>query len=166
MPVTSWKNSVEVGPPAGTLPLGLNSMARPLVPGTGIRTADDCPTAYGTIPDGGSSDPALPVFASSPTVTPLINDDQDIHFELETVPDYFRSNHAGANRRISVTGICLAGAVRLDGPPPRIIPRRIGIEPMPPLKGISARITLDRLPNREGFDGPRHPEGSCVRRLA
>ncbi len=25
---------------------------------------------------------------------------------------------------------------------------------------------LDRLPNREGFDGPRHPEGSCVRRLA
>ena len=25
---------------------------------------------------------------------------------------------------------------------------------------------LDRLPDREGFDGPRHPEGSCVRRLA
>ena len=25
---------------------------------------------------------------------------------------------------------------------------------------------LDRLPDREGFDGPRHPEGSSVRRLA
>ena len=25
---------------------------------------------------------------------------------------------------------------------------------------------LDRLPNGEGFDGPRHPGGSCVRRLA
>ncbi len=25
---------------------------------------------------------------------------------------------------------------------------------------------LDRLPDRVGFDGPRHPGGSCARRLA
>ena len=38
-------------------------------------------------------------------------------------------------------GISQMRAVRLDGLPPRVIPRRIGIEPMTPLKGIPAQVT-------------------------
>ena len=39
------------------------------------------------------------------------------------------------------TGISLMRAVRLDGPPPRVIPRRIGIAPMTPLKEIPVHVT-------------------------
>src|SRR6185503_525487 len=60
LPATSWKKSVEVEPDFGVQPLGLNSIARPLVPGIGMRTTLAWPTAYGMPPDIGMSmvDPA------------------------------------------------------------------------------------------------------------
>ena len=51
----------EVEPPAGFHPLGLNSIANPFVPGTGIRTTAACPIATGILPEVGigfSSDTA------------------------------------------------------------------------------------------------------------